>query len=212
MPLLPLLLLLLAATTTIVRGAENALVEWLQKKPNGFFSEKIEWKLLDSTDPSGPHAMFASEDIPSDETLLVVPRSALITSKDSGYNCDTVKMLLEELEKGTGSDYFPYIDYLFGERKQRGNLPVAWSELGQDMLNGIIGDSLFPDNLDRQRVEEYCPNVLEDADQATELEQDAYLFMISRSWDDIMIPGKRNLLCCVVLCLFVSGMPSNPAQ
>lgn len=142
---------------------------------------------MDSSDPNSAYAMFASEDISKDEGLIVVPQSALITSKGTGVYCDTVKMLLEEVEKGKDSEYFPYIDYLFGDDTRRGRVPSAWSEDGQELLRIVIGDSLFPTSIDHHSIQNHCPDITDDPSQ---LEEDAYLFMVSRSWDDIMIPGK----------------------
>jgi len=185
----PILLLLICSASPSIAW-EDPQVEWLRSKPNGFFSEKISWQRYDPDDPTSAYGMFASEDIPKDETLVVVPQAALITSKGSGMSCDTVTTLLEELKKGKDSDYFPYIDYLFGDETKRGNLPHAWSELGQALLEKIIGDGLKPETIDPHYPEEFCPFILEDSENASQLEIDAYLFMISRSWDDVMIPGK----------------------
>eukprot|EP00532_Pseudo-nitzschia_australis_P004846 CAMPEP_0168188090 /NCGR_PEP_ID=MMETSP0139_2-20121125/15423_1 /TAXON_ID=44445 /ORGANISM="Pseudo-nitzschia australis, Strain 10249 10 AB" /LENGTH=1330 /DNA_ID=CAMNT_0008110427 /DNA_START=98 /DNA_END=4090 /DNA_ORIENTATION=- len=182
-----LLLLICGASPSIAVTNHDSLVEWLRATPNGFFSEKISWQHLDPNDPTSPYAMHASEDIPRDESLIVVPQSMLIT-KDTGYNCDSVTMLLEELEKGKDSGYFPYVDYLFGDGTKQGNLPFEWSDLGQELLDLIIGDGLYPKQFDHHYVEQFCPNIIAEPDDPTQLEIDAYLFMISRSWDDVMIP------------------------
>ena len=188
----PVLLLWLAGwgVDSSMAATPDSLVEWLRSKPTGFFSEKIVWKDLDAGDSSTTnYAMFASEDIPKGESLIVVPYSIMITSKGTDLNCDTVHVLLEELEKGEDSDYFPYIDYLFGDDTRRGKVPASWSEAGQELLELIIGDSLFPERIDHHRVEDFCPKI---SDEPTQTEQDAYLFMISRSWDDVMIPGSSS--------------------
>jgi len=180
-----LLWLVWGATSSI--ASPDPLVEWLRSKPNGFFSDKISWQRLDPNDPNSIYAMFASEDIPKDESLIVVPQSALFKPKDTNFSCDTVKMLLTELEKGEDSEYFPYVDSLFGDESKLGKLPTAWSEEGQELLQIVIGDSLFPESFDHHRVEVFCPNIVED-DEPSQLLHDAYLFMISRSWGDVMIP------------------------
>ena len=143
--------------------------------------------------------MFASEDIPKDETLMVVPQSALITAKDSNASCLTVKTLLEELEKGKESDFFPYIDYLFGDDTRRGKLPSAWSQEAREFLDEVIGDSLHPARYGYQKASVFCRKVF--GDSPTQLEEDAYQHMISRSWNDKMIPGKLHiaLLFCLEL-------------
>ena len=171
-------------------ASQEPLIEWLKAKPNGFFSDKIEWKPLDPSNPDSTYAMFASQDIPKNEALIVVPQSALISSKDTGHRCDTVKMLLEEAKKGKNSDYFPYIDYLFGDSSKRGILPSSWSEPGQQLLHFVIGNTLFPAGFNYHRIEDFCPEIAENPSQ---LEQDAYLFVVSRSWDDVMIPGMFKI-------------------
>ena len=171
----------------MIASSPDSLVEWLRTKPNGFFSNKISWRQINPDDASSSYAMFASEDIPKDETLIVVPQSALITSKGSDLNCDTVKVLLQEHEKGKDSEYFPYVDYLFGDDTKRGKLPAAWSKDAKELLKAVIGNSLFPTGFDYQSADTFCRKELPNPSQ---LQKDAYHHMISRSWDDIMIPGK----------------------
>ncbi len=167
----------------------DPMVQWIRSKPNGFFSDKIVWKPLDPADPDSGHAMFAAEDIPKDETLMVIPQSVLIKGDTKG-SCRTVKNLLEEHAKGEDSEWFPYIDYLFGDKNRRGSLPSAWSDNGKLFLKEVIGDSLFPPKFDIQRIENFCPTIPKIPGQPTQLEQDAYHFMISRSWGPVMIPSK----------------------
>jgi len=76
----PILLFLLwsVSPSTAVTDHES-LVQWLRATPNGFFSDKIKWAPLDPSNPTGSHAMFAAEDISKNETLVVVPKSILVT-------------------------------------------------------------------------------------------------------------------------------------
>ena len=172
-------------------ASPETMVEWLRTKPNGFFSDKIVWKPLDPNDPDGSLAMFASEDIPKDETLIVVPQSALITSKGSEASCDTVQSLLEEHSKGKDSEFYPYVDYLFGDDSKRGKLPVAWSDDAKELFDEVIGNSLHPTRYDHQKASVFCRRKF--GTTPSQLEEDAYLHMISRSWNDKMIPGKSQL-------------------
>ena len=202
----PILLWLVCWGTNSSVASSDPLVEWLRAKPNGFFSNKIAWKQLDSSDPNSAYAMFASEDISKDEGLIVVPQSALITSKGTGASCDTVKMLLEEVENGKDSKYLPYIDYLFGDDTRRGRVPSAWSEDGQELLRMVIGDGLFPTSIDHHSIQNACPDI---TDNPSQLEEDAYLFMISRSWGDVMIPGKLGATTVQCFCRLVFPSCSN---
>ena len=133
--------------------------------------------------------MFAAEDIPKDETLMVIPKSLLIQGDKMG-TCNTVKNLLKEHAKGEDSEWFPFIDYIFGDKTKRGQLPSVWSDNGKIFLKEVVGDSLFPTDFDIQRVENFCPMILKTPGQPTQLEQDAYHLMVSRSWGQVMIPGK----------------------
>jgi len=189
-PILLVVVLVCSSSPPSATAWEDPQVEWLRSKPNGYFSDKISFQQLDPNDASSSYGMFASEDIKKDERLIVVPQAALVTSRGSDLNCDTVTMLLEELEKGEDSDYYPYINYMFGDETARGKMPVAWSELGQLLLSEIIGDSLQPRKFKNHQCAKFCGDVPEDVKNVSQLEQDAYLFMISRSWDDVMIPGK----------------------
>jgi hypothetical protein len=170
-------------------ASPDALFEWLKGKPNGFFSDKISWKQIDPDDPASAYAMFAEQDISENERLIVVPHSALITSNGSGFNCDTVKMLVAEVEKGKDSEYFPYIDYLFSDDEKRRRVPTSWSKEGQRLLKSIIGGGLFPTSIDHHSVQDNCPEIT----NPSQLQEDAYIFVISRSWDDVMIPGKIHV-------------------
>lgn len=167
----------------------DPMVQWLRSKPTGFFSDKIAYKPLDPADPDGGHAMFAAVDIPKDETLMVIPQSVLIKG-DSKGSCITVKNILEEHAKGEDSEYFPYIDYIFGDKNKRDSLPSAWSVNGKSVLKAIIGDSLSPPTFDIQRIENFCPTIPKTPGQPTQVEQEAYHLMVSRSWGPVMIPGK----------------------
>jgi hypothetical protein len=188
--LLVVVVLVFCSSSPSATAWEDPQVEWLRSKPNGFFSDKISFQQLDPSNPTSSYGMFASEDIKKDERLIVVPQAALVTSRGTDMNCDTVTMLLEELEKGQDSDYYPYINYMFGDETARGKMPVAWSELGQTLLSELIGDNLQPEKFKVHMIEKFCEDVPEDEENVSQLEQDAYLFMISRSWDDVMIPGK----------------------
>ena len=86
--------------------------------------------------------------------------------------------------------YYPYINHLFGDESNRGKIPVSWSDAGKNILDKVIGEGVEPQNYDQQRIEEFCEDVPEDVEDVSKLEQDAFLFMVSRSRDDAMIPCK----------------------
>lgn len=179
-----LLLLLISSNLYPSNSREDLQVEWLRSK-NGKFSEKLFFERFNPKDSSSPYTLFAAEDISKDEALIIVPQSSMLTAHGT---CDTVDMLLEEVEKGEESDYYPYINHLFGDESKRGKIPVSWSDAGKNILDKVIGEGVEPQNYDQQRIEEFCEDVPEDVEDVSKLEQDAFLFVVSRSRDDAMIP------------------------
>jgi hypothetical protein len=168
-------------------------IDWLRTIPGGFFSDKIVWKRSDENDPKSMHGMFAVQDVQKGETLMVIPRKALITSDGYNNNCVTVYNLLEEYKKGTDSEYYPYIDYLFGDESNRGLLPSAWSKRGKYLITKLVGRDLLPTYPCIHDTAKGCPDIPNDKNNVTQLENDAYMHMVSRSWDDVMIPGELFL-------------------
>ncbi len=162
------------------------MVDWLRSKPNGFFSDKISWQRYDPNHPESGYAMYAAEDIPKDETIMVIPQSAIIQSETKG-SCETVKKLLEEHAKGEDSEFFLYLDYIFGDKSKRGIIPSSWSDAGKKLMKLVVGNSLFPAMFSFQKIQYFCPNI---SKNPTELEEFAYEAMITRSWGHIMMPGK----------------------
>lgn len=185
---------------------QQRLVDWIRSDKNGFFHPSVVWKRLGS---NGPYAMHTTEDIPKGEALMVLPRSYIIDSFKTHDECVTVARMLHEYKKGDDSFYAPYLSYLFDEGgTSTGLLPTSWSEKGQEllqlMLNHIDEDGieqnskhrLEPRGFIRPGVFDECgesflgetdDSPLEDSDIRQQAE-DAYLFWLSRSWTDKMIP------------------------
>ena len=184
---------------------QQRLVDWIRSGKNGFFHPQVQWKRLGS-DGTGPYAMHAMVDMPKGTKLLVVPRSHIIDSFKTHEECVTVARMLDEYHKGDDSFFAPYLSYLFDETSggtTTGLLPTSWSEEGKDLLHYIIGtdyegireplgpsqftkDSVFDRCGDNFRAE-YSSDELEDEDLRQQAE-DAFLFYISRSWTDKMVP------------------------
>ena len=187
------------------------LVDWLLSKEGGFFAnDLIDWKQYDPSDPKSAYGMFAKTNIEKDTTLMTLPQSALLkagesTADDEYEPCDVVDRLVEEYKEGKDSDYAPYIEYLFGDDSKKGKLPSSWSPQARKLLRQLVGssneNSLMPEMklLKSDRYQTYMYHCVgEDAKdrkwyyalspEDKQLYQDAYLFMISRSWTDVMIP------------------------
>lgn len=170
---------------------QQSIVDWIRSKPTGFFHPSIQWQRLPAGSSIGPYAMHATAPIPRGKILMTVPKSIVIDSRGTGETCDTIRHMLDEHELGEGSEFYPYLDYLFGEKDggtSGGLLPSSWSNEGQALLEYIIGsgeDDLLPRRFARKNVYELCNWAEEDTPPVT---KDAYDYFVSRSWKDKMVP------------------------
>lgn len=182
---------------------QQRLVDWIRSGENGFFHPAVVWKRLGPDGKSGPYAMHTTRDVPKGENLLVVPRSYTIDSLKTYENCFTVARMLHEYERGDDSHYAPYLSYLFDDTiggTSTGLLPTSWSQEGQDLLEYILGsdeqEGLRPKKFIHESVFEECGSEFRAKNREHRLEdkilrqraEDAYVFVLSRSWGDKMIP------------------------
>lgn len=177
----------ISATEDPVGENVRALVQWVKDAPTGFVHEGIEIRRYDPEDISSPFATFATSFIPAQSKLFVIPREYLITAEGHDDQCVTVKNLVRELQLGNESKYAPYINYLLDQ--PLGQLPNSWSEEGQELLDKILVDKnedaqfLPPEGPFGYSFQEECNEEYSDA-----LTEDAYLVVLQRSWDDVLIP------------------------
>lgn len=182
---------------------QQRLVDWIRSGTNGYFHPQVQWQRLGGT---GPYAMFTTVDLPKGTKLLTVPRSHVIDSFQTHDECVTVARMLGEHQKGEDSFFAPYLSYLFDETAggtTTGLLPGAWSEDGQFLLQFLLlgpheenDDGLEPQYFQQPDVFETCKEnfrarmaseELTDPDERQHA-QDAFLYYISRSWTDKMVP------------------------
>lgn len=184
--LLLLLPLLVEATEkpTTVKLAE-AQVDWAVSN-GGYMSPKISIApIYESDSDNVPLGMFAKEAFSKGETIMVVPRKCLLTV-DSEDMCDTAELLLEEHNKGEKSFFAPYIAYLFNKAGDHGEgepIPSSWSLNGRKLLLDIRGPHLPPKDLTTVTFQNNCDGTGED-----ELEEFAYRTVVSRAWNDKLVP------------------------
>jgi hypothetical protein len=174
---------------------QNDLVNWLISKPNGYFSDQILWIKTEMG-----FNMHAANNIPKGTTLMIIPQAALITSDGTDEECITIVKMMREYEKGESSDYYPYIRYLFGGHDggtSTGLLPTTWSDPAKTLLRTMLGTELYPQKFDKgqRRVLKDCKDFLDRKDDVEHMDQttaqrwqDAYIFWLSRSWSDKMVP------------------------
>ena len=195
-----------AAAETVLQQPEayqQRLVDWIRSGKNGFFHPQVQWQRLGGT---GPYAMHAMVDMPKGTKLLVVPRSHVIDSYKTHDECVTVARMIGEYEKGDNSFFAPYLSYLFDDTlggTTTGLLPGGWSQEGQNVLSSILHGGvrdmdygLEPRYFEQPDVFDVCDKNFRAGMKDEELEdedvrqhaQDAFLYYISRSWTDKMVP------------------------
>ena len=182
MRFLPAILLLVGALAHRQPGVYHAdrQIEWLREH-GGFFSEKIQFQRLNTSNTDSPMGIFAVEDIGEKETIMVIPHECLLTSEGSYDMCDTTRNLVKQRKLGNASKFAPYVDYVFDE-KHKGHLPSAWSQEGKTFIETILGDHLPPDGIADISFEANCGG------SGDPLEEEAYLSVLRRGWEDIMVP------------------------
>ena len=197
-----------ATTTTTNHNYADELVDWLRsfskQQPGaaGYFSDKIAFQPIDPTDPASPNGAFALQPIQQGERLIVIPKSAVIGG--SGNMCDTARQLLTEYQKvlqqqqqddddgssssssSSSSAYEPYVKYVF-QAKQHDKLPVAWSQQAQNLFARMVGKELPPQDIAGFSFQEQCSSS-SSTSQQQQLEEDAWRIVISRSWNDVLLP------------------------
>ena len=155
-------------------------IEWIRSY-GGFFSPKIAFQLLDKDDPNSPMGIFALEDLYQKEALMVIPQSCLLTSGGSLETCDTARNLIKQRQLKNESKFAPYVDYVF-DPKHKGQIPSSWSQAGESLIQRIIGEEMPPYDVAGISFKEECGG------SGDPLEEEAYLNVVRRSWDDIMVP------------------------
>ena len=174
-------------TTTAKSSLElaNEQIEWLRAK-GGYYNPKVSIQPLfeaPESDHDVPLGLFAHEKFHKGEKLMVVPRHCLLASEDM---CDTARRLVYELELQEQSDFAPYVAYLFS--KDSVPIPSAWSLDGQDLLQTIRGRNLPPKDLTDVSYEHHCIEEHDDEESSTPLLEFAYLTVVSRAWNEYLVP------------------------
>ena len=140
------------------------LIQFVEQH-GGYINPKQEYRYEDIYDPTNSiFGVFASADIERGEVLAYIPPSVIISphksdgngngeEKDYDHdeipnymlpkrfdNCDTVKLLNEELAKGESSSFYaPYIKALKKTSKEHSRvLPSYWSTRGKQLLLKLL--------------------------------------------------------------------------
>ena len=168
--------------SSIVLGKN--VMDWIVEN-GGFVSNKMELRTFDPSNPDSHNGIYALEDIPKEEIVLVVPRKCVLTGEVDMDFCGSAQNLVAEYTKGEDSHFAPYIQYLFDET-QVGWIPSGWSAPAVELLEAVVGDGgeLQPQDVAGIHYANDCDGV-EHA-----MYEHAYQLVQSRGWEDRMLPGK----------------------
>lgn len=175
------LISLVLAWNTVIASVDTGMVAWLREH-GGFFSDKIEFRALDPNDEKSPNGLFAKASLQVNETIMVIPHKCLLTSPEGQRKsiCNTARALVDHYWQGEQSFFKDYVNYLFDGNK-RGRLPDRWSDAAKEIVETFVGDEL-PSPFFGKTFEEDCGG------SGDPIEEDAYDFVLARSWTEIMIP------------------------
>jgi spermidine synthase len=183
--------------SSVTSDGENlisSLIQWFISN-KGVMNDKVEIRREFPDDSNSRYGMFAKADISSEELILGIPRTVLLTAEDDeesygGIWCPTVFNLLREMKLGDKSFYAPYTNYL--KSQSQGQLPSHWSDAGQALLHELLAQD------DNDKQNDLPPDYVTDwikGEWHTECEgshdrneEHAALLLLQRGWDDIMIP------------------------
>eukprot|EP00980_Cylindrotheca_fusiformis_P006597 scaffold1389_cov122-Cylindrotheca_fusiformis.AAC.15 len=115
---------------------------------DGYFSDKIEIRRGDPSNPNSFFGYFAIDNIEEDELLLNIPPEARLESHSvkeeyTDILCDLAWALKREFDKGYNSDYVHYVNYL--KEQRRDIIPAVWSNGGKELLMEVQGSIYMTD-------------------------------------------------------------------
>jgi len=124
----------LASTQGDAGKLDHGIFEWIHSSEGGYYNPKQEFRHGNPDDLSSLVGVFANERIEKGDLLCKVPWDRILFDEDE---CGTATMLAQAMRDGEKSDFAPYALYLGAQR--RGQLPTAWSDAGQDLLDVVQG-------------------------------------------------------------------------
>lgn len=127
--------------TNVATG--DPFLDWFLGK-GGYLSAKVQKKIVDGGAPRT--GLFAVDDILTDEVVIVVPRSIVMSDQSDEFSmftdhvtCEAAEVLLEEFEKGSGSEYAEFAHDILNSPHPK--LPSEYSFDGKAVLREILGPS-----------------------------------------------------------------------
>lgn len=169
------------------------LIEWVNKRRNGFFHPKLQVRHRSSDDGL---TIFVKERIEEGEILSQIPWTIIIKSDsniqdedvpEGNLDCGLVRNLAKELKLDYKSKYAPYIKYLLSVRN--GQIPSGWSEAGKLLIHEILGGAnqeIPPGSITSMLDDEWFEACNGDENDATSTK--AAELVMQRDDNDLMVP------------------------
>lgn len=195
----------------------SSKIEWLRAN-GGYFNPKMQLGSLSSDSDSAFGFYAASDietdeillSIPPTVFLTDVRRKSRKQTEtvDLGPEgngvlyCRTVRNLIHEMKLGDKSFYAPYVNYLMDlitdeDEGLMSRVPSGWSQKGKELLDNVLGvqsdgSSIIPPMAPTEWIVDDwygdCEAEPSGEDGQMGLEEKAALQVISRSWDQILLP------------------------
>jgi hypothetical protein len=190
--------------TTKGQNATDAfgIIDWIRDQPGGggVFNPKQELRLQDPKDPTSRWMLFATDSIEKGEILSKIPWNSIIMPQTDDFdplenedmytgdlNCDTTRLLEQELGLGEGSKFGPFIQYLKALPEGQPQIPSAWSKEGKEVLVELLG-GLDPDLPPGEPVEMLKEDWLLNCEGSQEGAIAASLILQRGLYDTYMVP------------------------
>jgi spermidine synthase len=172
----------------------RAQIDWLISR-GGTVNSKMHFRRTNPNDSRLSFGLFAIEDIHEGDTLLIIPQNCLIRAggdldECGGLCCPVARRLIHEMRLGDDSEFAPFVNYLLSQR--HGQLPSAWSEVGQSLLLDILAqnDADINNDLSPEGICDWLKNDWRGFCEGSQdpFEENAAMLALQRSWDDVIIP------------------------
>ena len=133
MKFLPAILLLVGALAHRQPGVYHAdrQIEWLREH-GGFFSEKIQFQRLNTSNTDSPMGIFAVEDIGEEETIMVkIPRAPKVYK----HGCDCI---FEDIVFHIKDAYSLPRFHIYGLEEDKEKLSSLWSKINTKKIQILL--------------------------------------------------------------------------
>eukprot|EP00978_Attheya_sp_CCMP212_P011110 scaffold27183_cov56-Attheya_sp.AAC.1 len=176
----------LSKKETLVRD----LIEWILKH-GGFVNDEQEVRPVDPSDPLSELGVFATDTILEDGLLLSIPWHLTIHPEGDNeggatdFSCETTRALLKEIGMRHDSYFAPFLKHLLFSQNDS-PIPESFSDVGQELLNDILGLNLGPQGYGQYWLEDMWRNAC--GGGSGPVEEIAAMIVLKNSDDALLVP------------------------